>query len=127
MHVDRPVVAVVAIGGAAGAAARFGLDTAFPGIWTTFAINVVGCLAIGVLVELVTAARRPWPLARPLLGTGFLGGFTTFSTYANQTRALVHDGQLAVAASYAGATLVCALAATWLGMALARVAQRGNR
>jgi CrcB protein len=126
---DGAGLAAVGLGGAAGAAARYGLGlvwpdggTGFP--WTTCAINVSGCLAIGVLLatlERLTAAHR---LIRPALGTGFLGGFTTMSTYAEQTRALLAAGRWAVAAAYAVGTLMAALAGVWLGMMTVRVIRR---
>ena len=65
--------------------------------WATLLTNVVGCALIGVLMVLV--AER-WPdrrLVRPFLGTGILGGFTTFSTYVVDTRTLVATGHAAVA------------------------------
>ena len=122
MNVDRRTLLAVALGGAAGASARYELGLAFPDgggfPWTTLAINVSGCFAIGILV----AGVDVWgfALARPLIGTGFLGGFTTFSTYANQTRELFQDGRPWVAVSYVLATLLAALPAVWLGLRSAR-------
>lgn len=118
----RDDLAAVAVGGALGAASRYGLGLAFPDPvgsgfpWTTFAINVVGCLAIGVLAA--TAPRHR--LVRPFLGAGFLGGFTTMSTYADQTRALLAAGHWAVALSYVVATLVAALVAVRIGLAVGK-------
>ena len=126
MRVDRAIVGVVSVGGAAGAAARYGLGVAFPDHggfpWTTFTINVTGCLAIGALVAVLGLLANPHRLARPLLGTGFLGGFTTFSTYADQARELASTGHWGLAGAYVGSTLVAALAAVWIGTLGARVA-----
>jgi CrcB protein len=126
---DGAVIGAVAIGGAAGAAARYGLglawpdsSTAFP--WTTFAINVGGCLAIGLLLAALERLTAPHRLVRPLIGTGFLGGFTTFSTYAEQTRALLAAGRWPVAAAYVLATLIAALVAVRLGIMIAVVVGR---
>lgn len=121
-----PIVAVVAVGGSLGAATRYLAGQWWPTIpgtmpVTTLLINVVGCAAIGVLM--VVLAER-WPqrrLVRPFLGTGVLGGFTTFSTYAVDGQHLATGGHLAVAALYLVATPVLALLAAALGTRLARV------
>ena len=106
----------VAAGGALGAAARYGVTRAWPtpqhGFpWATLAMNVVGCLAIGLLLGVERG-----PLLRAFLGTGVLGGFTTFSTYAVET------GDLAprAAVTYALVTLVAALVATRRGLLAVR-------
>jgi CrcB protein len=126
---DAAVIAAVGLGGAAGAAARYGLGVVWPedgsGFpWTTFAINLTGCLAIGLLLAALEALTAPHPLIRPLLGTGFLGGFTTLSTYADQTRHLLATGRWAVALTYVLLTLVGALAGVWLGMMTVRTMRR---
>ena len=115
------ILAAVAVGGSAGATARYGLGLVFPDHaggfpWTTFVINVTGCLAIGVLAGILDGHRVVHPLVRPLLGAGFLGGYTTMSTYADQTRALLVAGRWAVAAAYVIGTLAAALPAVWLGL-----------
>ncbi len=121
----NPVLAAVAVGGAAGAASRYGLGLLFPDPVgtgfpsTTFAINISGCLAIGVLAGLMDGALVVHPLARPLLGSGFLGGFTTMSTYADQARALVQAGRWSIAATYVVGTLVVAMLSVWSGLRLA--------
>jgi fluoride exporter len=133
MRPDLRVVVAVAIGGSVGATARYGLSQlwpepagqAFP--WTTFAVNISGCLAIGVLVAALAELTAPHPLARPLLGTGFLGGYTTMSTYAEQTRALAANGRWGIAAAYVVGTLVGALIAVWLGMLVVRIAAEERR
>jgi CrcB protein len=120
------VVTAVSAGGAAGAVSRYGLGVAFPTPpaafpWTTFAINVAGCLLIGALIPLVGSH----PLLRPFLGTGVLGGFTTFSTYAVDFHRLVRLEQVAVAYAYLAATLISALVAAYAGGVVGR-AVRGN-
>lgn len=122
---QAPVVAAVALGGAAGAAARYaatlGWPTptgAFP--WTVLWVNVAGCAAIGVLMVIVTEVRTAHPLVRPFLGTGVLGGFTTFSTYAVDVRALLDGGHAAAGPAALVATPVIALAAVWTATAATR-------
>jgi CrcB protein len=124
---QAPALAAVAVGGALGALGRHGLGLALPHPtgsfpWATFAVNVTGCLLIGVLVVLVTEWREAHPLARPLLGTGVLGGYTTFSTYAVDAHQMLGAGRLVAAGAYVVGTLVAALAATWLGLRLTRLA-----
>ncbi|MGW4895629.1 fluoride efflux transporter CrcB [Kitasatospora sp. NPDC004240] len=120
-----PVVAVVAAGGAIGAVARYGAGLlrpeapgAFP--WTTFAVNAVGCALIGVLLVAVTEGRPAHPLVRPFLGTGVLGGFTTFSTYAVDIRRLLVEGRPGPGLAYLGGTLLAAMFAVWAAAGLTR-------
>ncbi|MFF8289642.1 fluoride efflux transporter CrcB [Streptomyces sp. NPDC016309] len=113
---QAPVVAVVSLGGVLGASARYGAMLLWPvpvgGFpWTTFAINVVGCALIGVLMAVVGEARAAHRLVRPFLGTGVLGGFTTFSTYAVDVHDLVEGGRAGAGLVYLGLTPVVALAA----------------
>jgi fluoride exporter len=116
---------MVALGGILGASARYGVGLLLPHTAGTFPvgtllINVVGGFLIGVLIDAV-AGR---PLLRPFAVTGILGGFTTFSTYAVDAEQLLAAGRLAPAGAYLVGTLVGALAATWLGLALARLVRR---
>jgi CrcB protein len=119
------VLAVIAAGGALGALARYGaMETwptapgAFP--WAVFWVNVSGCALIGVLMVLVSEMGAAHPLVRPFLGTGVLGGFTTFSTYALDTADLLDAGRALTALAYLGGTLLAALAAVWAAAALTR-------
>jgi CrcB protein len=127
------VLVAIALGGAVGAAARYGAGLALPVEpgsfpWATLLVNASGCLAIGVLLVLVAEGVAAHPLARPFLGVGALGGYTTFSTYAVEADALLRAGERATALAYLGGTLVAALLAvrlgTGTGTALARAAQR---
>ncbi len=118
-------VAVVSLGGALGALARWALETVAPtppgGFpWATFAINVGGALLMGVLVVIVTEVRSAHPLVRPFLGVGVLGGFTTFSSYTVEAQQLLTTRHLATAGTYLAATVLAVLAAVVLGMALTR-------
>ncbi|MGD8149280.1 fluoride efflux transporter FluC [Ornithinimicrobium sp. Y1694] len=114
-------VAVVGLGGAVGAVLRWLLEGAIPhaGAWpvATLLINVLGSAALALLVA--HAARHPWWL-RPGVGTGLLGGFTTFSTYAVQV-AVVGQAHPAVAVGYLVATpLLCVAAAALVGTLVLR-------
>lgn len=104
---------LVAVGGAVGAAARWGVGeaidrqpSAFP--WATFLVNVVGCLVIGVAARHLVRGSDRW-LA---VVTGFLGGLTTYSTFANETRELLDAGRGGMALLYVASTVVIGVAAT---------------
>jgi CrcB protein len=120
-HISASALAVIAAGGAVGALARWTLGEAVPDgdgfPWTTFAINVVGA---GLLALLPVIAERRHPLLALALGPGVLGGFTTFSAYAEQSRALLADGSVLLAAAYVGGTLLACLVAVRAGAAVAR-------
>lgn len=118
-------LAVVAVGGAAGASARYGAALLWPARtggfpWTTFGVNVAGCFVIGVFMVLITEVWTPHPLVRPFFGTGVLGGFTTFSTYAVDIQRLMDEGHPRTALAYLAATLFAALAAVCLAVMLTR-------
>ncbi len=117
-----PALGAVSVGGALGALARYGVGVVLPSPWATFGINVVGCLLIGVLLVLVVERGPAHPLVRPFLGTGVLGGFTTFSAYAVDVQLLLD--RPAAAAAYLVGTLVAALAATWFGVQATRAVLR---
>ena len=112
----------VGVGGAAGALLRWSLGVALPDgngfPWTTFGINVTGSLVLAVLPVLLAAHRRP--LLALALGPGLLGGFTTLSTYAEQGRALLAEGEVLTAAGYLLGTLTVCLFAVRVGGGLAR-------
>ncbi|WP_037707609.1 fluoride efflux transporter CrcB [Streptomyces griseus] len=126
MREQAPVVGVVAAGGVLGASARYAATLLWPTApgtfpWTVFAVNATGCALLGLLMVLATEApAAPHPLLRPFLGTGFCGGFTTFSTYALDTRRLFGAGSPAEAVLYLGGTLVTALVAVTAGVAAGR-------
>lgn len=122
-----PVLGVIALGGGLGALARYGLAQALPTQpgqfpWATFTTNVLGCLLIGVLMVLITEVWTAHRLVRPFLGVGVLGGFTTFSAYAAETRALLHPGTVGVAFTYLAGTLIAAMLAVLTGVWATRAA-----
>ena len=119
------VLVVIAFGGVAGAAARYGVSlsapTAVGGLpWSTLIVNTWGCLAIGVLMVLIVEARPAHRLVRPFLGVGVLGGYTTFSTYAVDVQILITAGRPGVALGYLAGTAVAALVAVQVGVVLTR-------
>jgi len=117
-------IPAIAIGGALGAPARYGIGEAVhvsPGTfpWATFAINVTGCLVIGLLAVVLTN-RIEHPLVRPFLVTGFLGAYTTFSTFAVDVDVLGKDGHVGMAAAYVVASVAIGLAAVVTGLRAGR-------
>lgn len=119
---------LVALGGAAGSAGRAAIGLAWPDspLAATLLVNVVGAFLLGALVAVLDGPRgagaqrlRRQLRARLLLGTGFCGGFTTYSTVAVQAAELARDSEVTVAAGYALATLIVGAVATLLGLAAA--------
>ena len=114
----------VGLAGSVGAAARFVADGAIRGRVATrvpigtVAINVVGSLVLGVLTGLVVF-HRVTPTLTLVAGTGFCGGFTTFSTASFETVRLLQEGELGAAGINVGVTVAGTLAAAVAGMALA--------
>lgn len=105
---------MVAGGGAAGASLRWLVGLTLPFPFGTLAVNVLGSFAIGVLW--LTVAGR-W---QPLLITGVLGGFTTFSAFSLDVIRLIDAGRPGAALAYAGASVGLSLAACWAGIAATR-------
>ena len=109
-------IALLAAAGAAGAIARYGVGhvvgaRTFP--WATLGINVLGSFLLGVLVQ--AAPGRLDDDVRVALGVGFLGAFTTFSTFSYETVALVRDGRATTAAIYVLASVVVGIGAAAVG------------
>lgn len=110
-------ILLVAIGGAIGSVCRYllsGINVAsWP--WGTFAVNILGSLFIGLLVGLVSKGIVS-PEIKLLLVTGFCGGFTTFSTFANDSFSMMKAGDALQMALYLAASVVIGILAVWLGM-----------
>jgi fluoride exporter len=126
------VVTVIAVGGAIGASARYGLGVVFPHRpdswpWSTFVVNASGCALIGVLMVLIVEVWVGHRLIRPFLGVGVLGGYTTFSTYSVEALQLVEAGRPGLALTYLGVTVVAALVAVQLGVSLTRAVALPHR
>lgn len=117
---------LVMLGGALGSGARYllgglaqdRLGDGFP--WGTLLVNLLGSFAIALALELGLLTGRLGPEARLLLVTGFLGGFTTWSAFNQETLRMLEEGRLAAAALYAGVALLGGLAAGALGLGAAR-------
>lgn len=113
----------VAAGAAVGALARWWAGLAFNGLWAgfplgTLLVNASGGLLIGV--AMVWFARSPHELLRLLLVTGFLGGFTTFSSFSAESLGLLQRGDVGLALLHSAAHLLGALGCCGLGFGLAR-------
>ena len=117
---------LVGAGGFMGAVLRYGVSglvqtltksIGFP--YGTLAVNVLGCLVIGILAQMVTSRGMFSPELRLFLFIGVLGSFTTFSTFGNETFNLLQDGETVAALAYVGLHLVVGFGAVWLGHVVA--------
>nr|WP_197471607.1 CrcB family protein [Microbacterium oleivorans] len=131
VHLAWPSILLVLIGGTVGTAAREGLSLAIPSVGgipvAILAINIVGALFLGALLEAL--ARRGPDLGRRralrlLLGTGFAGGFTTYSALAVDSGLLLTDGDPIAGILYAVGTVVVGALATVAGIALGAAQHR---
>ncbi|MBO5595047.1 MAG: fluoride efflux transporter CrcB [Prevotella sp.] len=116
---------LVALGGAGGSVLRYllsNINTSFP--WGTFAVNVLGSFLIGLLVGLMSKGVLS-PEMKLLLVTGFCGGFTTFSTFANESFSMMKAGDVLLTALYVGASVIIGILAVWGGMTLSNISIRG--
>jgi fluoride exporter len=116
---------LVMAGGAAGAVLRFQLSrwlsaSANGWPWATFAANIAGGLAMGVLAGWLLRQGEAGGPVRLLLGVGLLGGFTTFSSFSIEMAQMVQRGQAGLAAGYALASVLLALLAVFAGLALGK-------
>ena len=125
----RDVLGAIALGGALGAEARYGLGLAvahrageWP--WATLLANVSGCLLIGVLMVVITELVTAHRLVRPFLGVGVLGGYTTFSAYAVEVLAQGDAGRGGLAVVYFVVTPLVAVLACAVGVASTRLVAR---
>ncbi len=121
----------VALGGAAGTLLRAEVaealppsSTGFP--WAILLVNLVGCAIVGFVIVAALERVAPSRYFRPLVGAGFCGGLTTFSTFVVQVDLLVRAGHVPTALSYVTASLVGGLASTWAAVVLARAAWTGK-
>jgi len=123
----KPLAAVpaVALGGAVGGSARYGVDLLLPSgaqefPAATFAVNVTGCFVLALLLVLVLEVWPPTRHVRPLVAVGLLGSFTTFSTWMVEFDQMLADGAALLAGSYLIASVLAGVAATVLGLVVGR-------
>jgi CrcB protein len=117
---------LIALGGGAGSLARYLAGTAimtrlggrFP--FGTLAVNVTGSFLIGLLLTLLTERLQPSPNLRLLLVVGFLGGYTTFSSFEWETYSTVREGGIWMGLANVIGSVLFGYAAVWLGAFLAR-------
>lgn len=120
-------ILLVALSGAAGSVARYLLSkavqdtaaSAFP--WGTMAVNVAGCLLIGLFYGLAAGdGARLGADLKLMLTVGFCGGFTTFSTFANESLTLAKAGDAVLSAVYIGSSVALGMLAVMAGAQLAK-------
>ena len=117
----------IAVGGALGALARYWvgvfvtdrMGTKFP--YGTFVINMTACIIIGFSLTFLSRRTGINPAWRYLVPVGFVGAYSTFSTYEWETLSTLRSGALSLAALYAFSSLVLGLVAVWCGILLAEV------
>jgi CrcB protein len=119
------VLVAIAAGGFFGALARYEVGLGWPTPadhfpWATFTINTSGSLALGVLLAVLLAQPGRWRYVRPLACVGFLGSWTTMSTFALETDLLAKHEHVGTALLYVAATVASGLTATWIGISCSR-------
>jgi CrcB protein len=95
--------------------------------WPTFWTNISGSFALGLFLAFVLERFPPTRYLRPFVATGFLGAYTTYSTFAVEADLLVKDGHAAVALGYAAASLLAGFVAVWAGIWAARLVSSPHR
>lgn len=122
---DRQELAAIFAGGAIGAIARVWLsqhfvqgDTSWP--WTIFAINITGSFALGYFATRLQERLPQSTYRRPLLGTGFCGAYTTFSTMEVEILKMVEAGRYGLAIGYAVASITAGVLAIWAASVVVR-------
>jgi fluoride exporter len=129
----RPgVLAAIAAGGALGAPARFEVTRlvhvpsgGFP--WGTFLVNISGSLVLGFVLVVIVEHLPPSQFLRPFVAVGFLGTYTTYSTFMVEADLLVKDGHAATAVAYLVLSALAGFAAVWVGILGGRSRRVGRR
>jgi CrcB protein len=124
-RIDRRELAAILAGGAVGAVARVWIgrhlttaDDSWP--WATFAINVSGSFALAYFATRLQERLPQSTYRRPLLGTGFCGAYTTFSTMQVEVLRIVEAHRYGLAVAYVAVSIAAGLAAIWLASAIVR-------
>jgi CrcB protein len=122
-----PTSLAVAIGGALGALTRYVVDRfiearefgIFP--WSTFSINVTGCFVVGVVIASIVDRHEAPDWLRVGMVMGVLGGYTTFSTFAQETLDLFDEGRIALATTYALGSVAVGVLGVFIGARVGRL------
>ena len=122
---QRTVLGAIAVGGFLGSLARYEVERAWPAAgghvaWTTLVVNVSGSLALGLLLTVILERPRLTRHLRPFLCVGFIGAWTTMSTFAVETDQLLRHGSVGTALAYVAATTALGLGAGTVGAAVGR-------
>lgn len=127
----------IAVGGACGAVARFFLSTwvynktqqVFP--YGTFLVNLVGCFLLGLFYTIFLEKSVVNPQIRSMITVGFLGAFTTFSTFSLETLNIIKEGNIGISLLYAGLSIFLGILFVWLGTGVAnffnKLGERGEQ
>lgn len=127
------IILLVGCGGFLGAAGRYVLGgcvmqhtlaAQFP--WSTFAVNVLGCILMGLLAGAMERLDLLYPNLRFFLITGILGGFTTFSAFGLETVYLLRRGEVLLAGAYAAGSVFVCVAAVWVGLRIVELVPRSG-
>lgn len=116
----------VGIAGFCGAVCRYWFDGwisrltggGFP--WGTFVVNMTGCFLIGVTTTVLTDRLLPHPSIRIAVTVGFIGAYTTFSTWAYESLRQIQDGAIGMALINLGMSIVVGMSAAWIGVVVGR-------
>jgi fluoride exporter len=124
-NLDRRELAAIFLGGAVGALLRAWIGETFTDAvtewpWATFSINVSGSFALGYLATRLQERLPQSTYRRPLLGTGFCGAYTTFSTMQVEILRMLEHGRYGLAAGYGLASVAAGYLAIWVATATAR-------
>ena len=129
---DPGVLGAIALGGALGASARYGVAQVvhvaphtFP--WATLWTNLSGSFALGFMLALLLERFPPSRYIRPFVATGFLGAYTTYSTFAVETVLLVKNGRPGLAVAYTAAGVLGGFLFAWVGIWAGRATPDGRR
>jgi fluoride exporter len=116
---------LIGLGGALGSIARYWVGSTVGGRmgvrfpYGTFVVNITACLVIGFTLTWLSDRAEISPAWRYMVAVGFIGAYSTFSTFEWETLSTLRSGALALASLYAVGSLILGLAATWCGAALA--------
>ena len=131
-QVQAIIIVALGCGGVLGAVSRYALSLAIPTEtgrfpWGTFLINVSGSAVLGFILILLIEQFPRGRLARPVIGTGFIGAYTTFSTFMVEAVLLIRAGRPEDAVAYLVGSVSAGLLAVWIGMRSARLVLRAER